>query len=88
MSQKVRILSLSPEIPNDTMSFVPSSPLSCALRSKKLWSLCARPKTGVHPSAVKTSTAGLVLRTATDADYDFVRKLVEAPELPLSRSIN
>ena len=51
--QKVRILGLTDAIPNDTLSFGPNSPLTCAPRLKKPCWPSLRPKPGANPSAAR-----------------------------------
>jgi phosphonate transport system substrate-binding protein len=74
--QKVRILALSPEIPNDTMSFSPEFPAE--LRAQIEEALVAFAETEAWATSIGSADfydwSGL--EPATDADYDFVRKLV------------
>jgi len=74
--QKVRILSLSPEIPNDTMSFSPEFPAE--LRAQIEEALVAFAGTEAWGTSIGSEDfyGWSGLEPATDADYDFVRKLV------------
>ena len=74
--QKVRILSLSPEIPNDTMSFAPEFPAE--LRTQIEEALVAFAETEEWGTSIGSEDfyGWSGLEPATDADYDFVRKLV------------
>jgi phosphonate transport system substrate-binding protein len=74
--EKVRILSLSPEIPNDTMSFAPEFPAE--LRTQIEDALVAFAETEAWGTSIGSEDfyGWSGLEPATDADYDFVRKLV------------
>ncbi|HMK07841.1 MAG TPA: phosphate/phosphite/phosphonate ABC transporter substrate-binding protein [Anaerolineales bacterium] len=76
--QKERILTVSPEIPNDTLSFGPDFPAD--LRSQISDALVAFAGTDGWKSSIGSQDfynwTGLA--PATDADYDFVRQMVEA----------
>ena len=74
--QKVRILSLSPEIPNDTLSFSPEFPAD--LRTQIEDALVAFAETEAWGTSIGSEDfyGWSGLEPATDADYDFVRKLV------------
>jgi phosphonate transport system substrate-binding protein len=76
VTQKVRILSLSPEIPNDTMSFAPEFPAE--LRTQIEEALIAFAETEAWGTSIGSEDfyGWSGLEPATDADYDFVRKLV------------
>ncbi|MCB9135487.1 MAG: transporter substrate-binding domain-containing protein [Anaerolineales bacterium] len=74
--QKVRILMLSPEIPNDTLSFGPEFPAE--LRAQIEAALAAFAETEGWGSSLGSADfygwSGLVV--ATDAEYDFIRLMV------------
>jgi len=81
--QMVRILTLSPAIPNDTLSFGPDFPSELRAQIEEALGAFAQTEfwgqsigsedfygwTGIHP--------------ATDADYDFVRMMVDAAGITL-----
>jgi phosphonate transport system substrate-binding protein len=74
--QKVRILSLSPDIPNDTMSFAPEFPAE--LRTQIEEALLAFAETEAWSTSIGSEDfyGWSGLEPASDADYDFVRLLV------------
>jgi phosphonate transport system substrate-binding protein len=74
--QKVRVLALSPEIPNDTMSFAPEFPAE--LRAQIEEALLSFAETEAWSTSIGSEDfyGWSGLEPATDADYDFVRKLV------------
>jgi phosphonate transport system substrate-binding protein len=74
--QKVRILALSPDIPNDTLSFSPEFPAE--VRSKIEDALSAFAETDAWSQSIGSEDfyGWSGIEAATDADYDFVRKLV------------
>jgi phosphonate transport system substrate-binding protein len=74
--QNVRILSLSPDIPNDTMSFGPDFPAD--LRSQIETALVAFAETEAWGTSIGSEDfyGWSGLEPATDADYDFVRLMV------------
>ncbi len=74
--QKVRILTLSPEIPNDTLSFSPEFPAE--IRAQIEEALAAFAETEAWGTSIGSEDfyGWSGLEPATDADYDFVRKLV------------
>jgi len=73
---KVRILSLSPDIPNDTMSFGPDFPAE--LRAQIEEALGAFSQTEAWGESIGNEDfyGWSGIEVATDADYDFVRKMV------------
>lgn len=83
--QKVRILAISPAIPNDTLSFGPDFPKD--LRDKIVAALLDFSKTEEWNLSIGNpdfyNWTGL--SPATDAEYDFVRKTVEATGLTLEK---
>jgi phosphonate transport system substrate-binding protein len=82
--QKVRILAVSPAIPNDTLSFGPEFPAD--LRQQISDALVAFAATDAWATSIGSSDfygwSGIA--PATDAEYDFVRAMVAATgyELP------
>jgi phosphonate transport system substrate-binding protein len=73
---KVRILSLSPDIPNDTMSFSPEFPAE--LRAQIEAALAAFAETEAWGTSIGSEDfyGWSGIEAATDADYDFVRLMV------------
>jgi phosphonate transport system substrate-binding protein len=73
---KVRILSLSPDIPNDTMSFSPEFPAE--LRAQIEAALAAFAETEAWGESIGNEDfyGWSGIEGASDADYDFVRKMV------------
>jgi phosphonate transport system substrate-binding protein len=74
--QKVRILTLSPEIPNDTLSFSPEFPAD--LRSQIETALVDFAKTDAWAQSIGSEDfyGWSGIEPATDAEYDFIRKMV------------
>lgn len=81
--QKVRILTLSPAIPNDTLSFGPDFPED--LRAQIEEALIAFSQTDTWDESIGSQDfyGWTGLEPATDEEYDFVRKMVEAVGLTL-----
>ena len=81
--QKVRILTISPPIPNDTLSFGPDFPED--LRSQIEDALVAFADTDAWADSIGNNDfyGWTGIETATDDEYDFVRKMVEATGLTL-----
>jgi phosphonate transport system substrate-binding protein len=81
--QKVRILAISPAIPNDTLSFSPEFPAD--LRSQIETALVDFAKTDAWAESIGNSDfyGWTGIDKATDAEYDFVRKMVAATGLTL-----
>ncbi|MBN8580482.1 MAG: phosphate/phosphite/phosphonate ABC transporter substrate-binding protein [Anaerolineae bacterium] len=73
---KVRILMLSPEIPNDTMSFGPEFPAE--LRAEIEAAIAAFAETEAWGTSLGSEDfyGWSGVDAATDAEYDFIRKLV------------
>lgn len=73
---KVRILTLSPEIPNDTLSFSPEFPAD--LRTQIEEALVAFAETEAWGTSIGSEDfyGWSGLEPATDADYDFIRLMV------------
>jgi phosphonate transport system substrate-binding protein len=76
--QKVRILQISGDIPNDTLSFGPDFPAD--LRAQIEAALVAFAGTDTWNESIGNQDfyGWTGIETATDAEYDFVRKMVEA----------
>ncbi len=76
VAQKVRILSLSPDIPNDTMSFGPEFPAE--MRAEIEAALAAFSQTEAWDMSIGSEDfyGWSGIEPATDADYDFVRLMV------------
>lgn len=74
--QKVRILTLSPEIPNDTLSFSPEFPAE--LRAQIEAALAAFAETEAWGQSIGSEDfyGWSGIQPATDAEYDFIRKMV------------
>ncbi len=81
--QKLRILAISPAIPNDTLSFAPKFPAD--LRAKIEAALVAFSKTDDWNKSIGSQDfyGWTGLSPAKDADYDFVRKMVTAAGVTL-----
>ena len=81
--QKVRILMISPSIPNDTLSFGPEFPAD--VRAKIEAALVEYAKTDTWKTTIGSpdfyNWTGI--NPATDAEYDIVRQMVEAVGLTL-----
>ncbi len=76
--ERVRILALSPDIPNDTMSFSPEFPAD--LRAKIEESLAAFAKTDAWLESLGSEDfyGWSGLEAATDEEYDFIRLMVQS----------
>lgn len=74
--EKVRILALSPDIPNDTLSFAPEFPAE--LRAQIEQALLDFAETEAWATSIGSEDfyGWSGIEPAGDADYDFVRKLV------------
>lgn len=81
--QKVRILAISPAIPNDTLSFGPDFPAD--LRAQIEAALVAFSATKEWKNSIGNNDfyGWTGINPATDADYDFVRKMVAAVGISL-----
>ncbi|MBT3314685.1 MAG: transporter substrate-binding domain-containing protein [Anaerolineae bacterium] len=81
--QKVRILAVSAEVPNDTLSFGPDFPAD--LRTQIADALLAFAETETWAESIGNNDfygwSGII--PATDAEYDMVRNMVEAVGLSL-----
>ena len=76
--QKVRILAISPDIPNDTLSFSPEFPAD--LRAQIEAALVEFAKTDAWNQSIGNADfyGWTGIDKATDAEYDVVRKMIEA----------
>jgi phosphonate transport system substrate-binding protein len=81
--QKVRILTISPAIPNDTLSFAPEFPAE--LRSQIEDALIAFSTTEAWGQSIGSQDfyGWTGLSPATDAEYDVVRQMIEISGLTL-----
>ncbi len=81
--QKVRILTISPAIPNDTMSFGPEFPAD--LRDQISAALVEFAKTDAWNESIGSQDfyGWTGINVATDEEYDVVRKMVEQAGLTL-----
>lgn len=81
--QQQRILTISPEIPNDTLSFGPDFPAD--VRSQIETALVAFAETEAWAESIGNPDFydWTGLSPATDAEYDFIRSMVEATGLSL-----
>ncbi len=81
--QKTRILMISGDIPNDTLSFGPEFPAD--LRAQIEEALIAFSQTEAWNESLGNQDfyGWTSIDTATDAEYDFVRKMVEAAGITL-----
>ncbi|MGB8983787.1 MAG: phosphate/phosphite/phosphonate ABC transporter substrate-binding protein [Anaerolineales bacterium] len=74
--QKVRILTLSPEIPNDTLSFSPDFPADLRAQIEEALAAFAETEAWGQSIGAEDFYGWSGIDPAVDADYDFVRKLV------------
>jgi phosphonate transport system substrate-binding protein len=81
--QKVRILAISPEIPNDTLSFGPEFPAD--LRAQIEAALVEFSKTEAWDTSIGNQDfyGWTGINPATDAEYDVVRQMVEQAGMTL-----
>lgn len=81
--QKVRILELSPAVPNDTLSFGPEFPADLRTQIEEALVAFAQTEEWKNTIGSRDFYNWTGLASATDADYDFVRKMVAATGLTL-----
>jgi phosphonate transport system substrate-binding protein len=74
--EKLRILALSPDIPNDTMSFSPDFPAELRTQIEDALTAFAETEAWVTSIGNEDFYGWSGIEAASDADYDFVRKLV------------
>jgi len=81
--QKVKILTLSPAIPNDTLSFGPDFPQD--LRDQIVAALADFAQTDAWNESIGNQDfyGWTGINPATDAEYDVVRQMIEASGLTL-----
>ena len=81
--QKVKILALSPDIPNDTLSFAPDFPEE--LRGQIVDALAAFAETEAWEESIGNQDfyGWTGISPASDAEYDVVRAMIEAAGLTL-----
>jgi len=81
--QKVRILAISPEIPNDTLSFGPEFPAD--LRQKITDALIAFAETEAWDTSIGSQDfyGWTGIEPAVDEEYDVVRQMIELAGLTL-----
>jgi phosphonate transport system substrate-binding protein len=73
---KVRILSLSPDIPNDTMSFSPEFPADLRAQIEEAVAAFAQTEAWGTSLGSEDFYGWTGLEAATDAEYDFIRLMV------------
>ncbi|MHC1784735.1 MAG: phosphate/phosphite/phosphonate ABC transporter substrate-binding protein [Anaerolineaceae bacterium] len=81
--QKVRILTVSEGIPNDTLSFGPEFPAETRAKIEEALSAFAETEDFKTSIGSKDFYNWTGIASATDADYDFVRLMVEAAGITL-----
>lgn len=80
---KVRILMLSPEIPNDTMSFGPDFPADVRAQIESALADFAKSDAWGESIGSEDFYGWSGIEAGTDADYDFIRKMVAAAGITL-----
>ncbi len=80
---KVRILSLSPDIPNDTMSFGPEFPTEVRAQIEAALAAFAQTEAWGQSLGSEDFYGCSGLEAANDAEYDFIRKMVAASRITL-----
>lgn len=81
--QKVRILAISPAIPNDTLSFSPDFPADLRAQIEKALVEFATTEEWANSIGDQDFYGWTGINPATDDQYDFVRLMVEATGLTL-----
>jgi phosphonate transport system substrate-binding protein len=81
--QEVRILAISPEIPNDTLSFSPEFPADLRAQIEEALVEFAETEAWGESIGSQDFYDWTGLSPATDAEYDFIRAMVEATGLTL-----
>lgn len=81
--QKVRILAISPAIPNDTMSFGPEFPADVRALIEEALLAFAETEDWANSIGSNDFYGWSGILPATDAEYDFVRQMIEATGLTL-----
>ena len=80
---KVRILSLSPDIPNDTMSFGPEFPAELRAQIEAALAAFAQTEAWGQSLGSEDFYGWSGLEAASDAEYDFIRKMVTSSGITL-----
>jgi phosphonate transport system substrate-binding protein len=75
--QKIKILAISPQIPNDTLSFAPDFPAELRAQIEEALIAFAETEEWANSIGSRDFYGWTGLSPAADADYDFVRKMVE-----------
>ncbi len=83
--QKVRILAISPAIPNDTLSFGPKFPAELRAKIEKALEEFSKTEAWNNSIGSQDFYGWTGIAIATDAEYDFVRKMVAATGLTLEK---
>ncbi len=81
--QKVRILAISPAIPNDTMSFGPEFPADVRAQIEEALIAFAETEDWANSIGSNDFYGWSGILPASDAEYDFVRQMIEATGLTL-----
>ncbi len=81
--QKVRILALSPAIPNDTLSFSPEFPADLRAQIEEALVAFAETETWADSIGNQDFYGWTGINPATDAEYDVVRQMIEIAGLTL-----
>lgn len=81
--QKVRILAISPAIPNDTMAFGPEFPADVRTLIEEALLAFAETEDWANSIGSNDFYGWSGILSASDAEYDFVRQMIEATGLTL-----
>jgi len=81
--QQVRILAISPAIPNDTLSFAPDFPADLRSQIEEALVAFAQTETWNQSIGDQDFYGWTGINTASDAEYDVVRQMIEAAGLTL-----
>lgn len=81
--QKVRILAISPAIPNDTMAFGPEFPADVRAQIEEALIAFAETEDWANSIGSNDFYGWSGILSASDAEYDFVRQMIEATGLTL-----
>ena len=83
MIQKVKILALSPAIPNDTLSFSPDFPAELRAQIEAALVEFSTTETWNESIGNQDFYGWTGINPATDAEYDVVRQMVESSGMTL-----
>jgi phosphonate transport system substrate-binding protein len=83
--QKVRILAVSPAIPNDTLSFGPNFPAETRAKIESALVEFAKTDAWKESIGLQDFYGWTGINPATDADYDFVRLMVDAAGITIEK---